>query len=789
MDARSNHSLLYTGWVVLLTGLAGIFLPLTFAHLSHKPDHPLLFPMIVSAIGVTTLGGSLALGILFRRHRSPPPTPVPETEEPATGDRCDAVFQWKKESDPGDEAGLQAIVNMQNPAIRSLAAKLYQKPGKTFRLNNILRSQAENYRRQMNGCGIDCRFEPPGIPRATEHDPLERFMTRFPDLPAHLPVTAAIASLVAILWPLLVPSWHAAPPNGTPRPSATTALLSRHLPRPFSSLPAARNTEQVERQRLIAELALIDFPFKELGQRRDRVIEALTRNDLQMAREFLEATVTDLREEQKLLPFKDDHLRTITADLLGSLGDIHLLQSRPAAAAQSFADAAETASSAEQHVQFLQRRGSAQNLAGDTLAAEQSLLQSLHAAREKIGPKHPLVISSLSGLGRHYESTGQLEQAEPVLREALALQGEIQGPATLKTAETIDLLAQVMSQKNQSHEALVLLEQSLRIKESLLGTSDPGLIDTLAPITEILLGEGRVAEAEATHERILEIEKQTPTATQNAQPSVPDAAETKPQERLATPQSTQSPENPTATPSPPVPSIIPSPPVPESRTTTPADITPPPAGDTSAIDGKATESNLNGLASRYYSQGDYDKALELFQRSLELSTQSLGENNPTVAASMNNLASILASLGRYDEALPLFEKSLKIKQETLPQNHLSLATSMKNIAAILSRRNRYGEAEQLQKKTLEIHQEVLGMDHPEVAASLNNLARTLDQEGRFDEALPLYRRSLDILTGAPLANQAQIRVVTQNYANLLRRMNRTTEAMEVESIGQTAPSP
>ncbi len=150
------------------------------------------------------------------------------------------------------------------------------------------------------------------------------------------------------------------------------------------------------------------------------------------------------------------------------------------------------------------------------------------------------------------------------------------------------------------------------------------------------------------------------------------------------------------------------------------------------------------MALLYQSQGRYSEAEPLYNRSLAITKEQLGDNHPSTATSLNNLALLYQSQGRYSEAEPLYNRSLAITKEQLGDNHPSTATSLNNLALLYQSQGRYSEAEPLYNRSLAITKEQLGDNHPSTATSLNNLAFLYQSQGRYSEAEPLYKQALAI---------------------------------------------
>jgi len=80
----------------------------------------------------------------------------------------------------------------------------------------------------------------------------------------------------------------------------------------------------------------------------------------------------------------------------------------------------------------------------------------------------------------------------------------------------------------------------------------------------------------------------------------------------------------------------------------------------------------------YESLGKNDDALKCYQKSLEISIKTFGNDHPDVASCYHNIAILFDSKGFFKESLDLYFKSLEIKLKTLNNNHPSLTASIKS---------------------------------------------------------------------------------------------------------------
>jgi CHAT domain-containing protein len=122
----------------------------------------------------------------------------------------------------------------------------------------------------------------------------------------------------------------------------------------------------------------------------------------------------------------------------------------------------------------------------------------------------------------------------------------------------------------------------------------------------------------------------------------------------------------------------------------------------------------------------------------------LCDRPPAVADRPNSLARLYVTQGRYGETEPLYQESLDINREQLGERHPDVAISLNNLAGLYQAQGRYGEAEPLYQESLNIRQEQLGERHPAVAASLNNLALLYLAQENLLRAIQAFQAGLAI---------------------------------------------
>ena len=159
-----------------------------------------------------------------------------------------------------------------------------------------------------------------------------------------------------------------------------------------------------------------------------------------------------------------------------------------------------------------------------------------------------------------------------------------------------------------------------------------------------------------------------------------------------------------------------------------------------------TLASRNNLAGTYRASGRLDKAIALYEQTLEDSIRILGPDHPSTLTSRFNLAGAYRAAGKFDEATPLYEQVFSGRSRVLSPDHRSTLMSRDELAGIYREAGRFDEAITLKKQILADAMRIMGPDSPGASAARNNLAATYRDAGRLDEAIPLYKENLEEFT-------------------------------------------
>ncbi|ETN97713.1 hypothetical protein RFI_39812, partial [Reticulomyxa filosa] len=94
-----------------------------------------------------------------------------------------------------------------------------------------------------------------------------------------------------------------------------------------------------------------------------------------------------------------------------------------------------------------------------------------------------------------------------------------------------------------------------------------------------------------------------------------------------------------------------------------------------------TANSFYNLGNACINKGEYNKAIESYQKALKLYLEIFGRNHADVAESYNNLGCAYDDKGQYDEAVECYEMSLKIRKEISCSNAIHSMPSSEPLPA------------------------------------------------------------------------------------------------------------
>ena len=344
------------------------------------------------------------------------------------------------------------------------------------------------------------------------------------------------------------------------------------------------------------------------------------------------------------------------------------------------------------------------------------------------------------------------EQAELLLLKALAVRQQILEANNPDTARTLNDLGEVYQNQGKYQEAVSLLQEALTIRQQVLGVEHPDVAQMLHNLASLYRAQGAYVKAEPFYLQALYIRE---TALGIDHPLVAQSYYGLAKLYHSQEEYQQA----------------------EKLCKQALHIQKQHLGDNHP----RIASTLNMLAKIYQGQNKLDQAKEMNMRALWIRESTSGADHPHVATITNSLVEIYHAEGRYREAGPLIVRSLRIHEQSLGSEHPFMAYSLSNRAENFFLQGDYVQAETYYKKALVIREQNLGFTHPHTASTYYHLARLYSASEQYEEAESFYRRSLSIRERVFGLDHLAVAVTLEQYATLLRKLNRESEVCELEA--------
>lgn len=328
-------------------------------------------------------------------------------------------------------------------------------------------------------------------------------------------------------------------------------------------------------------------------------------------------------------------------------------------------------------------------LDGDFATAEERLLRALPVLERTPNVDLALRARALRDLGLVHEQAGRLEEAEVVLRRALAPTRAVFGPEHLEYARTLLRLANVESRLGRFDAALPRYQAALAIAQGDDALADDALADdaladdALADELRAMVHTGR-AGTFARQDRFDEAEAEYRAAI--------DA-------RMAA------------------------------------------VGETDL----RVAQDWARLADLHEARQRHDRVLEAMARALEIRRAVLGDAAPLVALTRAYMADIARRAGDEPRAAELRDAAiagLEARVATDPAEADLVAAAFETLGRTAVRAEDWTATEAYLRRALAVRDAAAGTAPADLALALNNLGVFLQQMDRAEEALPLHERAL-----------------------------------------------
>jgi tetratricopeptide (TPR) repeat protein len=153
---------------------------------------------------------------------------------------------------------------------------------------------------------------------------------------------------------------------------------------------------------------------------------------------------------------------------------------------------------------------------------------------------------------------------------------------------------------------------------------------------------------------------------------------------------------------------------------------------------------LNNTANVYKKMGEYDKALEYFEKSENQTKKIFKFNDPLIASSLTNIGCVYNSLNMNDLAIESFNKAIEIfRQAFSTKDSIEIANLFKNLAKTYLNKQEYDLALRNYEECLIILEKLFNKNNnTQLADVFKEMAFIYQKKGDENKALEFYKKAL-----------------------------------------------
>ncbi len=181
-------------------------------------------------------------------------------------------------------------------------------------------------------------------------------------------------------------------------------------------------------------------------------------------------------------------------------------------------------------------------------------------------------------------------------------------------------------------------------------------------------------------------------------------------------------------------------------------------------------SAIENLAALVSMQGNQDKAAELFEEALELSSKLLGRMHPTTLHIALNLGAALNLANLFDQSLSIFENMLPSIRRSLGDKHLWYLVCLTNLGSALTDIRAYERAERIIIELIEKSTMSQGPENEYTLRSQLGLGYLYYVKGELSKALDIYQTYSPPLAEKIGEDHAYVRQVNETLKRITENL-------------------
>ena len=351
---------------------------------------------------------------------------------------------------------------------------------------------------------------------------------------------------------------------------------------------------------------------------------------------------------------------------------------------------------------------------GNSVTAREILDRGAERIRGDLAADPIVQAQLMHTMGSVYREMGLFGQAQPLLEQALSLQGAHLGPENPERQATMIDLGRVAQQQGRFAVAESLYRAVEASQQRLFGRDDPRLAVALSALGAMYVTRGRTVDAESLLVRAV--------ALRDRSRAPEDADYARTLRYLASAYLAQG-------------RYADAEPLFRRALAMYVRVV--------GADHPDVGRTFNNLGVVYYGLQRYDDAQQYYLRAEANLSRNLGADHPNVASININLGEIAWRRGQFDDGAGRLLRALDILAKRVEPNHPSVATAEFDLANVRRDQGQYAEAEARYRRALAIREGALGSVTPGVREVLVDYAKSLRASGRAAEAQRIETRVSD----------------------------------------------
>jgi serine/threonine protein kinase/tetratricopeptide (TPR) repeat protein len=380
---------------------------------------------------------------------------------------------------------------------------------------------------------------------------------------------------------------------------------------------------------------------------------------------------------------------------------------------------------------------------GKEVTARDMLDRGAERLQEELTDQPEVRAKMMSVVAEVYLSLGYYDEADSLVRDALAIQRELNGERHIDTMKSMQTLCLVVWEKGDYETSMKMVKELLEIRRDVLGPDhldvalslndlgwmfyEKDSLDTAEELEREALGiRRRAGDERAISESLtnLAIVVMSKGDLEAAEQGFREALEIR--RRLG--------EN-------------------------PSDVA----------------FSLNNLATVLEQKGDYEAGEPVYREALDLYTRLFGLNHPDLATPYVNLARLLRKTNKNAEAESLLQLAVALDQQR-GEDHPYVAYDLNELGRVCRRLGKLDEAEAAYREAIRIYRVGSGTGPTAVASPLVGLGTVLTERGDPEGGEPLIREGLRLWTEVLGENHIKTASAEAALGACLSAMNRFEEA-------------